>query len=119
MKITSKHFAAAFSALFVSFLISAFAQEQASKPEVHGIQVANMDQSVVPGDDFYTYANGAWIKRTEIPPDRPGVSVFARLSDLSNKRTAAVIEEDAKSNALAGSSERQIADLYNSFMNEA
>lgn len=119
MKITFKHFAIAFSALFALLLISAFAQEQASKPEVHGIQVADMDQSVTPGDDFYTYANGAWLKRTEIPPDRPGVGVFTRISDTTNKRTAALIEEDAKSNAPAGSSERQIADLYNSFMDEA
>ena len=39
-------------------------------PETHGIVVANMDRSVKPGDDFYHYANGDWIKRTELPPDR-------------------------------------------------
>ena len=44
------------------------------EPQVHGIKVANMDRSVVPGDDFFDYASGAWIKRTEIPPDR-GASV--------------------------------------------
>ena len=37
---------------------------------VHGIEVANIDRSVVPGDDFYHYANGEWIKRAVIPPDR-------------------------------------------------
>jgi hypothetical protein len=35
--------------------------------ETHGIAV-NMDRSVNPGDDFYHYANGAWIERTEISP---------------------------------------------------
>ncbi len=72
--------------------------QDASGPETHGIAVGNMDRSVKPGDDFYLYANGDWIKRTEIPPDRAGVNVFTRLSDISNKRTADLIEEIAKSN---------------------
>jgi endothelin-converting enzyme/putative endopeptidase len=91
----------------------------AAPPDEHGIAVANMDRSVKPGDDFYEYANGDWLKRTEIPPDRGGVSVFSKLTDLSNKRTAALIEEIAKSNPPAGSDTRKVADLYNSYMDEA
>ena len=87
--------------------------------ENHGIYVANMDRSLTPGDQWYLYCNGDWIKRTEIPPDRAGLSVFSELDDLSNKRTAALIEQVAKSNAPAGSANRKIADLYNSFMDEA
>jgi putative endopeptidase len=88
-------------------------------PGVHGIAVANIDRSVQPGDDFFQYANGQWIKKTAIPPDRSGVGVFTDLSDLTNKRTAALIEEAARAKAPAGSSARQIADLYNSYMDEA
>jgi putative endopeptidase len=91
----------------------------APKQDAHGIVVANMDRSVKPGDDFCEYANGDWIKRTEIPPDRGGVGVFTSLDDLSNKRTAGLIEEAAKANAPAGSGVRKIADLYNSYMDEA
>src|SRR5258708_40270930 len=90
----------------------------APKHDSHGISVANMDPSVKPGEDFYEYANGAWIKRTEIPPDRGRVGGFNTLDDLSNKRTAGLIEEAAKSNAPAGSSSRKIAALYNSYMDE-
>jgi len=93
--------------------------QEAAKPAEHGIVVGNLDRSVKPGDDFYMYANGDWIKRTEIPPDRGGVGVFTALIDESNKRTAALIEESAKSNAPAGSEARKIADLYNSYMDEA
>jgi len=89
------------------------------KHESHGIAVANMDGAVKPGDDFYQYANGAWIKRTEIPPDRSRIGVFTGLADLSDKRTAALIEEAAKADAPAGSNTRKIADLYNSYMDEA
>jgi endothelin-converting enzyme/putative endopeptidase len=94
----------------------AHAQAHAPTKEIHGIAVAHMDLSVQPGDDFFDYANGAWIKQTVIPPDRPGMGVFTTLADLTNKRTAAIIEEAAKSKT-AGS--RQIADLYNSYMDEA
>ena len=89
-----------------------------AKP-AHGIAVDHIDRSVQPGDDFYHYANGAWIKKTVIPPDRPGVGVFTALSDLTNKRTAALIEEAAKAKAPSGSSTAKIADLYNSYMDEA
>jgi putative endopeptidase len=100
-------------ALFMLPLIAVHAQE------THGIAAANMDTSVKPGDDFYLYANGNWIKRTEIPADRGSIGVFSALADLSNKRTAALIEEAAKSSAAAGSGRREIADLYNSYMDEA
>ena len=95
-----------------------YAQETA-KQETHGIVVANMDRSVKPGDNFFEYANGDWIKRTQIPPDRSRIGVFSTLADLSDKRTAALIEEAAKSGGPAGSSARKIADLYNSYMDEA
>jgi len=98
--------------------LSACAQD-ASAPETHGITPANMDRSVKPGDDFYHYANGEWIKRTEIPADRAGVDVFSKLEDLSNKRTADLITEIAKSNPPASSATRKVADLYNSYMDEA
>jgi endothelin-converting enzyme/putative endopeptidase len=99
-------------------ILAAFAQ-QAPAPETHGIVVANLDRSVKPGDDFYRFANGDWIKRTEIPPDRATVDVFTKLADLSNKRTNDLIDEIAKSNAPAGSGERKVADLFNSYMNES
>ena len=35
-----------------------------------GLDLAGMDKSVAPGDDFFRYANGAWLKSTEIPADR-------------------------------------------------
>ena len=100
------------------------AQEPGTKPEMdapatHGISVANMDPAVKPGDNFFEYANGAWIKKTEIPADRAGIGVFSVLDDRSNKNTATLIEEAAKSNAPAGSNARKVADLYNSFMDEA
>ncbi len=101
-------------------LVSSNAESQvAPAPETHGIVVANMDRSVKPGDDFYHFANGDWIKRTEIPPDRSYIGVIDSLIDLSQKRVARLIEEAAKANPPAGSNTRKIADLYHSYMDEA
>jgi len=103
--------------LSLAALIS-FAQDTSSQNN-HGIVVANMDPSVKPGDDFYHYANGGWVKRTEIPPDRGRIGVFSKLNDLSNERTKGLIEDAVKANAPAGSNTRKIADLYTSYMDEA
>jgi putative endopeptidase len=99
-------------------LFPAYAQD-AQPQKTHGIAVANMDRSVKPGDDFYQFANGDWVKRTEIPPDRSRIGVFSSLADISDKRTAALIEEAAKAGAAPGTNPRKIADLYNSYMDEA
>ncbi|HVT96388.1 MAG TPA: M13 family metallopeptidase [Acidobacteriaceae bacterium] len=85
----------------------------------HGIAVSHIDTAVKPGDDFYRYANGAWIAGTEIPADRASIGVFAILADHSSKNIAAIIEEAAKSRAATGSNTRKIADLYNAYMDEA
>jgi putative endopeptidase len=102
-------------------LLSAFCAvaQNASIQEVHGIAVDNIDRSVKPGDDFHRFANGNWIKRTEIPADRAGIDVFTRLSDLSSQRTADLIKDLATSNLPAGSNLRKVADLFNSYMDEA
>ena len=105
--------------LFSLLASGGIASQDVSTQATPGITVANMDRSVKPGDDFYRFANGEWIRRTEIPPDRAGVNVFTKLGDLSNQRTKDLIEELAKSKAPAGSGERKVADLFNSYMDEA
>jgi len=107
----------AVAAVFV--LLFAASAQQASDKDNHGIVAADMDRSVKPGNNFFEYCNGAWLKRTEIPADRAGVGVFSALADISNKNTAALIEEIAKSDAAAGSGNRKIANLYNSYMDES
>ena len=52
-----------------------------------------MDRSQKPGDNWFLYCNGDWIKRTEIPPDRAGMGVFAELRDATDKQTASIVEE--------------------------
>lgn len=104
--------------LLSSLVLFSLSAQSAPTDEVHGIVSANIERSVKPGDDFYRYANGDWIKRAEIPPDRAGIDVWTKLGDLSSQRMADLIKEIASSNAPAGSGLRKVADLYNSYMDE-
>jgi endothelin-converting enzyme/putative endopeptidase len=111
-------------ALMALLVTGAVAQAQNSASNTktgteHGISVANMDRSVKPGDNFYEYANGGWVQRTTIPADRSGIGVFSVLDDLSSKRTAAIIEDAAKGKGTVDADTRKVADLYNSYMDEA
>jgi hypothetical protein len=90
-------------------LASLAAYSQSPTPETHGIVVAKMDRSVKPGDDFFHYANGDWIKHAEIPADRSYVGTWDTLEDMSRKHTAGLIEEAAKASVrVAHSSTRSL-----------
>lgn len=86
---------------------------------VSGIDLAGIDKSVKPGDDFDEYANGAWKKATEIPADRASLSTGFYVFEKAEKRNAELIQGLEKSNPAAGSNERKIADYYAAFMDEA
>jgi len=94
---------------------AAIAQPSAT---THGIAVSHIDTAVPPGDNFWLYANGDWIKHTEIPADRGSVNVFSLLDNIASKHTSEIIEDVAKSKPAPGTEARKIADLYNSYMDE-
>jgi predicted metalloendopeptidase len=90
------------------------AETAASAPR--GVDVAAMDRSVKPGDAFYEYANGTWLKQTEIPADRSTYGAGAMLTEIVDRRVAELIQQAAAANAPAGSERRKIGDFYASFM---
>ena len=55
-----------------------------------------MDRSVTPGDDFFDYANGTWLKNNPIPADKSRYGMFNVLDDLSKTRTKAIIDAQSK-----------------------
>jgi endothelin-converting enzyme/putative endopeptidase len=72
---------------------------------------------VLPGDDFYTYANGAWMAATTIPPDRDGWGADYAVSEETDRRVARLIEQASQRDA-AGDV-RRVVDYYRAFMDEA
>jgi putative endopeptidase len=83
--------------------------------ESHGLDLAGMDRTVKPGDDFYSYADGGWMKATEIPADRSSYGAFAILREQAGKRTVDLIQNASKSNT---GDAKKIADFYAAFMDE-
>ncbi|MGB8327785.1 MAG: M13 family metallopeptidase [Steroidobacteraceae bacterium] len=84
-----------------------------------GIDLAGIDRSIVPGDDFFRYANGAWLQATEIPADRKDYGVGAMLFEEASRRTADLIRGVGAAHPRPGSEQRKIADYFASFVDEA
>jgi len=105
--------------LSLVFAASTGSAPKSTTAAAHGLDLAGIDHSVQPGADFFAYANGSWMKTAQIPPDRSSYGVGVMLVEITNKRTAALIQE-AEAHAASQSAEsRQVGDYYASFMDEA
>jgi putative endopeptidase len=81
-----------------------------------GFDIAGMDRSVKPGDDYYAFVNGTWARNTTIPADRSSFGAFAVLRDLSEARLRKLVESYRPG---APGDEGKAAALYRGFMDEA
>jgi putative endopeptidase len=81
-----------------------------------GIDTAGMDRSVAPGDDFFRYANGAWLKTKEIPADRSYDGATYALYERTQEQTRQLIEAIDRN---ASGDDRQVKDYYETFVDEA
>ena len=79
-------------------LASLVAQQSGPSP---GLDLAAMDRSVKPGDNFFYYANGSWLKQTDIPPDHSSYGASAMVGELTDRHVADLIQEAAKVDAPA------------------
>jgi len=86
---------------------------------VPGLDTAGMDRSVRPGDDFYLYANGSWLRRTVIPADRSAYGGFNIAGERAERRLATIVQDAAAADAPAGSDLRKIGDYDRSFLDTA
>ncbi|RRB00998.1 M13 family metallopeptidase [Larkinella rosea] len=77
---------------------------------------SGMDTTIVPGNDFFSYANGNWVKNTKIPDDQTGWGSFYELSEENHKKTKSILEAAATSGAAKGSTEQKVGDFYASGM---
>ena len=84
-----------------------------------GVDLSDIDHAVKPGDDFDSYANGAWRAKATIPEDRSSVGVGFEVFQKSEKRNAALIQGLAAAKPQAGTDARRIADYYAAYMDQA
>ena len=103
--------------------VSAFAIDGGKNPKPHQVQPkkfidpANMDLSIKPGDDFFDYANGTWIKNNPIPAKETRWGSFNTLiQDNTNRLLGILNEVSAAPNQPKGSLKQRVGDLYASGM---
>ena len=91
---------------------TAFAQTAPSS----GIDPSNLDTSVRPGDDFYHYAAGGWLKSHPLDAEHTSNGAFTDLYELNQKRIQEIILEYASAPQKQGSLGQKIGSLYNLMM---
>lgn len=88
--------------LFILFFSSLFSQPHS------GFDASGQNTAIHPGDDFYAFANGGWMERTVIPPDKPSYSLWMKATDLIESRLRELMENDGG----------KVGAFYKSYMNE-
>jgi putative endopeptidase len=89
------------------------AQALAQKP---GIDMSAIDRSVKPGDDFFRFANGSWLRTAEIPPDRSSLGIFQGIASEVARRNSELIMDAAK---MKTPESKMVGDYYAAYMDEA
>lgn len=89
------------------------------KKTAPAIDPANMDKTVLPGNDFDTYANGGWKKLNPLPADRGRFGTFDKLAEVAEKQVNDLVKTTAAANNPKGSVPDKIATLFNSGMDSA
>ena len=107
------------AALLFVLAAAAVARGPQAGPANYHVDVAGMDRKVLPGDDFYGYANGAWMQTTEIPPDRASVGAFTILDEQITGRLRELLEGSGPAAADRDASAALARTFYAAFMDEA
>ncbi len=83
-----------------------------------GFDESGMDRAARPGDDWFTFVNGAWAKATPIPADRSSYGAFAVLRDLSEQRLRSLLSSYSPTDT-AHPDRMKAAVMFTGFMDEA
>lgn len=89
----------------------------ASSPALNNaIELSNLDTTVSPGDNFFEYANGGWMKVTPIPEEQSRWGSFNILQEETNANLKSLVEEAASVTSTKGTPKQQIGDFFKSGM---
>ena len=87
--------------------------ENAEEVSVQAIELANMDSTINPNDDFFRFVNGKWLEKTEIPEDQGRWGSFNELREENNEVVLSVLENAAKSGKYEdGTDQKKAGDFY-------
>src|SRR5690242_18428945 len=78
-----------------------------------------MDVSMKPGDDFYRYANGDWLKANTIPDGESNYDTRAMLLEKASRQVRDLVQEAASAQAAKGSVVQKVGDYYRSYLDQS
>ena len=104
--------------LLISSYIMASPGDAPPKETRKYIDKSNMDLNVKPGNNFYNYANGNWVKKNPVPESKTRWGSFDELREESSKRLQTLLEDAAK-NTSRGRKTQIIGDFYSSGMDSS
>ncbi|HET6144609.1 MAG TPA: M13 family metallopeptidase [Candidatus Acidoferrales bacterium] len=84
----------------------------------HGADLTILDKTCKPCEDFYHYADGAWLTKNPVPPAYPSWSRFSELAERNRELLHQILEQAAVTKSAAGSNEQKIGNFYGSCMDE-
>lgn len=94
-------------------------EQKATKGRAQFLEVANVDSSVKPGDNFFLYVNGKWIKSAVIPATESSVGSFKDLDIRTRGHLKEILEDAAKNGQAKGGIEQLVGDFYAAGMDSA
>jgi putative endopeptidase len=100
----------------LALVVAAPASAQRAIP---GLDAAAIDTTVLPGNDFYRYANGNWERNTQIPNDRSSFGAFNIAAVLADAHVRDIVHGAASAHAAAGSELRKVGDFYTALLDTA
>ena len=109
------------AAAIVALAAPTLAKDAKSGPRygTFGVDLTTQNKAIKPGDDFWTFANGAWDKRTQIAADRTSAGYWVVISDEAEQHVRDILTDLAANPSSFGASGKQIGDLYASWMDQA
>ncbi len=100
----------------VAFILSCNNKSDAPKPD---ILAANLDSTIKPGEDFFEYANGGWLKKNPIPGEQSSWGIANLVIEENLKRLKEISEKAAASNPAKGNNDQKIGDFWSMAMDSA
>lgn len=81
-----------------------------------GLELSAMDTSLRPGDDFYNYVSGSWMKTAKIPADKPAWGSFYMLMEKTDEQCLSILDDLLKKEYPKGSEGKKIQTLYKEYI---
>src|SRR6266702_5904349 len=115
-----KSFITIITLVVCSFAAVVAAPQGQTEQDPPPLDANSRDSSVKPGDDFFNYANGTWIKRTEIPPEYSRWGAFNELIERNSDALHTIAEKASKTpvDPKLSPETQKVGDYYASGMDE-